>query len=85
MCETSPEADSSPFYGFTSVSEPVIFLCFFSLFLAGVWLLFNGLLVLLFSLFYVTSEIDKLLHSVLPSTLSQLQKKAKTRQKQERK
>ena len=28
----------------------------------GVWLLFNGLLALLFSLFYVIREFDKFLH-----------------------
>ena len=28
---------------------------------AGVWLLFNGLLALLFSLFYVVREFDKFL------------------------
>ena len=37
---------------------------FFFVFLAraGVWLLFNGLLALLFSLFYVICEFDKFLH-----------------------
>ena len=37
---------------------------FFFVFLAraGVWLLFNGLLALLFSLFYVIREFDKFLH-----------------------
>ena len=37
---------------------------FFFVFLAraGVWVLFNGLLALLFSLFYVIREFDKFLH-----------------------
>ena len=37
--------------------EPVIFF-FVSLARVGVWLLYNGLLVLLFSLFYVILEFD---------------------------
>ena len=41
--------------------EPVIFF-FVSLARVGVWLLFNALLVLLFSLFFVILESDMLLH-----------------------
>ena len=37
--------------------EPVIYF-FVSLARVGVWLLYNGLLVLLFSLFYVILEFD---------------------------
>ena len=35
---------------------------FFFLARTGVWLLFNGVLALLFSLFYVIREFDKFLH-----------------------
>ena len=38
------------------------YLFFVSLALSGVWLLFNGLLALLFSLFYVIREFDRFLH-----------------------
>ena len=45
----------------TSALPVTLFLCFI-LARAGVWVSFNGLLALLFSLFYVIREFDKILH-----------------------
>ena len=48
--------------GFTSTGKNLWHFYFVLLAPSGVWLLFNGLLALLFSLFYVIREFDKFLH-----------------------
>ena len=52
--------DSQRFWVYLGVRTCDIFSV--SLVRAGVWLLFNGLLALLFSLFYVMREFDRFLH-----------------------